>query len=493
MTQYQLLINGQLVRPEGDKYFESINPSTGKPCAQIPDASKAQMQSAIEAARNAFDSGAWSSLPIEERGKYLKKIADAIRDNAKELADLESEGTGKTIKHATFIDVPTCADTFEYFSKAVNALDEKLNPVDAPVKSVTQREPMGVVGCIIPWNYPLIMTAWKLGPALITGNTIVLKPSSAANVSILKLAEIIAKVGLPKGVVNIVSTKQHEVGSLLVESPLTDMFGFIGGTETGEKVMGAAAKTTKKITLELGGKSPNIVFADCDFDAALGGTLSGIFINQGQMCTAGSRLFLEDKIYDKFIDALVKKTKNIKIGNSADYATEFGPLVNKRHRDYVLKCVEEGKLQGAKLLCGGKIPDGDEFKNGAYIEPAIFCDVTNGMKIAQEEIFGPVLAVIKFSNEEDAIKQANDTKYGLAATIWTKDLDKANNVAKRLQCGTVWINTYGGFYNEAPFGGYKRSGFGRELGEEGLLEYTQTKHVCIDQTPGGRPLVASWF
>ncbi len=459
---------------------------------QQSEATKEDMLKAISAARRKFDNGEWSGLSIAERGAYLKKIAQAIREHAKELAELEILSTGKTSKQATFIDVPTCADTFEYFGNVTNQLNSTVNPVAAPVKSITEREPIGVVGAIIPWNYPLIMFSWKVAPALIAGNTVVFKPSRLANASILRLAQIIEETGLPSGVLNVVASSNHEVVAELVSSPLVDMISFTGGTETGREIVKLAANTTKKVSLELGGKSPAIVFADCDFDAALGGVMSSIFMNQGQMCTACSRLLLEDKIYDKFLTALVEKTKKLTIGPANEATTDFGPLISREHRDNVLKAIEAGIKEGAKLVCGGKIPQGENLKNGFYLEPTIL-EATNQMTIAQEEIFGPVLAVIKFSDSRRPAEIANDSKYGLAASIWTKDLNKANAIAKELKCGIVWINTYGGFYNEASFGGYKQSGFGRELGLEGILSFTQSKHICTDQTPGGLPLVSSWF
>jgi len=493
MKKFNLYIDGEIVSPKEGKYFSGINPSNEEVFAEIADASSDDMHAAILSARNAFDNESWSSLTFRERGVYLKNIANLIRENAKELADLESSDTGKTIKQTTFIDVPTCADTFEYFSNVSSQLEGRINCVAAPVKSMTEREPIGVIGGIIPWNYPLIMAAWKIAPALIAGNTVVFRPSSVASVSIMRLAEIISQAQLPKGVLQIVSTKSHEVSALIFESDLIDKVSFTGGTQMGKEVMRKAAGNAKRLTLELGGKSPNIVFSDCDFDAALGGTMSAIFMNQGQMCTAGSRLLLESTIYDKFLNQLVEKTKNLKIGEALNYATDFGPLISKKHLNSVLKYIEKGKEEGAELLCGGQILQGEKFSKGYYLEPTIFGNVTNSMTIAREEIFGPVLSVIKFSTMDEAIKIANDSKYGLAASIWTKDLNKANYVSKKMQCGIVWINTYGGFYNEAPIGGYKQSGFGRELGIEGLLELTQVKHICIDQTPGGKSLVSSWF
>ncbi len=491
--KYDLFFGGDWHAPKSKQYFESINPSTGEVIAQMADGSVEDAKRAIAVASKAFDEGDWPNLTVRERGQFLIKIAQLIRENAKVLADVESQDTGKTIKQTTFIDVPTCADTFEYFGNITTQLAGQMIPVPATVISQTVREPMGVVGCIIPWNYPLITAAWKIAPALIAGNTVVLKPSALASLSIIKLMYIIEQADLPKGVINVVTGNGQNVGRTLAEHADVDMISFTGGTETGQEVMRLAAGTTKKLCLELGSKSPNIVFADCDMEAALGGTMSSIFMNQGQMCTAGSRLLLEDKIHTKFIDQLVRKTKNLEIGDSLNYETDFGPLISREGRDKILEYIELGKKEGAKLVCGGKIPSGKDFKEGFFLEPTIFTEVTNAMAIAREEIFGPVLSVIRFSEVEEALKIANDTPYGLAAMLWTKDLEKANTISRKLRCGTVWVNTYGGFYNEAPFGGYKQSGFGRELGLDGLLEYTQTKHICTDATPGGRPLVANWF
>jgi betaine-aldehyde dehydrogenase len=305
------------------------------------------------------------------------------------------------------------------------------------------------------------------------------------------LGKIIVDSGLPEGVVNIVASSHRNVATALVSDDNVDLISFTGGSETGKFIMQEAAKKPKKVILELGGKSPNIVFADCDMEAALGGTLSGIFMNQGQMCTGESRLYVEEKIYGEFLKKLIERTLAFKIGDALDYQTTFGPLINNVHRENVLAFIEAAVRQGAKIECGGRVPA--HLKDGAYIEPTILSNVTPDMDIVKEEIFGPVLLVMKFSSEDDAIAQANNSDYGLAASVWTKDKAKAQRVAKKLQCGTVWINTYGGFYNEAPYGGYKKSGFGRELGEEGFLEYTQVKHICSDETPGGKPLVSSWF
>ncbi len=491
VQQFDLFLEGKIKPSLSGKYFDCINPSNGEVFARVSDAQDIDMEMAIQAARLAFDHGRWSGMAIAERGAFLTKIGQAIREHAKELADLESACTGKTIKHATFIDVPTAAETFEYFGQ-LQQLPSQQVEVLSPQLCMVEREPVGVVGANIPWNYPLITAAWKIAPILITGNTAILRPSSVSCASVMALAKIIAEVGLPKGVVNIISSSTVQTGQYMASSSFVDMLSFTGSTQTGQQVMELAAKNVKKLVLELGGKSPNIVFADCDMDAAVGGSLSAIFMNQGQMCTAGSRLLVEDKIYKEFTEKLVARAKNLKIGPADSFETEFGPLVSIAHRDSVLRFIEMGIKEGAKLACGGKIPAGLN-PRGAYLEPTIFVDARNDMMIAKEEAFGPVLCVIPFTSTEQAIHIANDSKYGLAAMIWSRDLQKANKVARRLRCGTVWINTYGSFPNETPFGGYKQSGFGRELGKEGLLEYTQIKHVAVDQTPGGKSLVTSWF
>lgn len=487
MKQYELFINGAWIAPQSNQYLDCVNPSTDDVIAKIAKAGAQDTKNAIASARKAFDEGEWPKLSFKERVQCLKTIADLIRKNAKELADLETQNTGKIIKQTTFIDVPACADTFEFFSKKENQLSSKRLNINAPVDSSIVYDPIGVIGAIAAWNYPLIFFGWKVAPALATGNTVVYKPSSQASVSVMRLIEIIQDV-LPKGVLQVV-TGGREVGEEITTSKDIDMITFTGGTETGQEVMKAAATSTKKLCLELGGKSPNIVFADCDINAAVGGAMTAIFMNQGQMCVAGSRLLVQESIHDEVVAKLVEKANSLNVGDASDYTTDFGPLISKKHRDGVLAFIEKGKKEGATLACGGNVPS----KTGAFLRPTIFTNVKNSMAIAQEEIFGPVLSVIKFLTEEEAIKIANDTKFGLAAMVWTKDKEKAKRVSSALRCGTVWVNTFGGFYNEAPFGGYKQSGFGRELGVEGLLEYTQAKHVCQDATPGGKSLVTGWF
>jgi len=490
--QFEMLINGQMKPSENDRYLDAINPSDGKPFAKVANASIKDVQDAINAASEAFEDGRWTQLSVAERGIFLKKLAKLIRKNAKELAELETLDVGKTTKHTTFVDVPTCADTFDYFSNVDAWLKDQENSVDAPAKSITRREPVGVVGCIIPWNYPLLNAAWKMGPALMAGNTIVFKPSPLASASIAKLGELIIEAEFPAGVVNIVTSDSIEVSKEIVSNEKVNMISFTGGTETGKDIMALASKSLKKVSLELGGKSPNIIFADADLDIALGGAMTAIFMNQGQMCVAGSRLLLEASIYDDFLKKLVEKTKAIKIGPATEFDTEFGPVISRAQRDKALTMIEQAVKDGANIECGGKIPE-DQPQEGFYIEPTILSNVTNNMEIAQEEIFGPVLCVMKFTDKDEALKIANDSKYGLAAMVWTKDQAKIDELTKKLQCGIVWVNTYGSFYDGASFGGCKQSGFGRELGLDGLLAYTQSKHVCIDQTPGGKPLAAAWF
>lgn len=468
----------------------SINPCTEETIGEFPKATTNDLQDAIGAARAAFDRGEWPKFTFDERAVYLRKIASLIREGAFHLSSIETQDTGKTIKQTTFIDIPTAADVYDYFAGAATEVKGETLSVPRPALSYTVKDAVGVVAAIIPWNYPFLMAAWKIAPAIILGNAVVLKPSQYASLSCLELAKIFDKAGLPKGVVNIVTGSGKEIGMGLAQDPGVDMISFTGSTENGREIMKAASVNIKKLSLELGGKSANIVFDDCDLEAAVGGSLSAIFMNQGQMCVAGSRLLLQKSVYKKFIELFVEKTKKLKIGDSQQPDTDIGALISKQQQKTVLDYITIGKKE-ARLLCGGKVPDG--FSRGFYVEPTIFIDVKNSMRIAREEIFGPVLSVIEFSTQEEAIAIANDSPYGLAAMVWTKDIAKAGTVSKQLRCGTVWVNTYGGFYNEAPFGGYKQSGIGRELGKEGMLEYTETKHVNIDLSPGGKSLVTNWF
>lgn len=490
MNQYQMYIDGELCGSESGQTLESVNPATEQVIAAFPKASVQDMERAIASSRRAFDQGDWFRMPLSERAAYLVRIAHLIREAAFEISKIETLDTGKTSKQTTFIDIPVAANAYDYFASAAGEVKGETLKVPAPALSYTLKEPVGVVGAIIPWNYPFLMAAWKIASSIILGNTVVFKPSKEASLSCLELAKIFVKAELPPGVVNIVSGEGASLGECLCASRDVDMVSFTGSTEVGRQVMRAAASNIKRLSLELGGKSPNILLADCDLETAVNGSLSAIFMNQGQMCVAGSRLIVEERIYDRVVDLLLSKTKKLKIGDPGDPGTDIGPLISSKQKKRVLDYIEIGKKE-AKLVAGGGVPS--DLKKGYYVEPTIFAGVSNQARIAREEIFGPVLCVLKAKDAEDALKIANDTDYGLAAMVWTKDLRLATDMAGRLRAGTVWINTYGGFYNEAPFGGYKQSGFGRELGREGLNELTQTKHVNVDLTPGGKSLVTSWF
>lgn len=488
MNNYQMYIDGKFCDAENGAVLESINPALEERIAMFPKATAKDLERAIQAARVAYDEGEWPRMTSLERGSFLVKIANLIRESLYEISRIETEDTGKTLKQTTFIDIPVAANAYEYFAGAAGEVKGETIAVPAPAMSYTLREPVGVVGAIAPWNYPFLMAAWKIASSIVLGNTVVFKPSKEASLSSLELAKIFEKAELPKGVVNIVTGDGATLGHGLASSDLVDMVSFTGSTDVGRDVMRAAAGNLKKLTLELGGKSPNIILKDCDLETAVNGSLCAIFMNQGQMCVAGSRLLVEEPIYDKVMDFLISKTKKLKVGDPCDPATDIGPVINGKQKKIILDYIEIGKKE-ARLVCGGVSP----LKKGFYVEPTIFADASNGSRIAREEIFGPVLTVIKVKDAEDAVRVANDTPYGLAAMVWTKDLEKATTVSRRLRVGTVWVNTFGGFYNEAPFGGYKQSGFGRELGKEGLCELTQVKHVNIDLTPGGKTLVASWF
>lgn len=470
-----------------------INPANGEVIAEVEVASLKEVDLAIGASREAFDAGPWPKISMLERKEFLLKIARGILDKAQGLAKLETLNSGKPIKESTFMDIPSSAKTFEYFANNLERYlkDETLELENARSHSV--RQPYGVAVLIVPWNYPLLIVSWKLAQALAAGNTVVLKPSSLTPLTVLELAKIIAEAGLPKGAVNIINGSGDAIGEQLCTDKRVDLISFTGSSEVGKKIVGYSSKNVKKLIMELGGKSASIIFKDADFEAAVNGSLCSIFLNQGQMCTAMSRIFVEDDIYDKFLEDFTAKARRIKLGDGLNYETQMGPLISEAQRKKVISCVEKAKKEGAKLVCGGKIPDSPELKKGFFFEPAIFTEVTAQMSIFQEEVFGPVVCVNKFSSLEEVVRLANATDFALASSIWTQDISLAQDLAAKINSGINWINTYGMFYNEVSYGGFKQSGFGRELGREGFLEYSRIKSVVIDQTKDAKPLVNYWY
>ena len=475
-----------LPKASPSKTRKIIDPGTGAVLATVPEGGREEAKAAILAARKAFDQGPWRKTSALERGKFLLKIADGIRARATELAQLETRNMGKPLAEAEF-DVADAANCFEFYGGLATKIHGETMAVPANSVSMVWREPVGVCGQIIPWNYPLLMAAWKLAPALAAGCTVILKPSELTPLTALELGKIIKEAGLPEGVVNILTGPGAGCGEELAESPLVDKVAFTGGTVTGRKIATAATGNLKKVTLELGGKNPNIVFADADFESAVDGALFAAFANQGEVCSAGSRLLVERKIHKKLVAAMVAKVPRIKVSHGLEKGCKMGPLVSAAHRDKVLGYIEIGKKEGAKLVCGGGVPKDKKLGNGFYVEPTIFDDVKPTMRVAREEIFGPVLVVIPFDTEEEAIRLANDTEYGLAAGVWTLNVNRGLRVLRELRAGITWLNTYHPTFNEMPWGGYKQSGYGRELGLYGIEGYLETKQVNInlDEAPIG--------
>lgn len=471
----RLFINGQWHDSHDGRQFDTVNPATGEIITKIASADAYDVDLAVKAARAAFDEGPWPRMAAADRGRKLSKLAELVHKNLDELAYLECIDSGKTLTEAGKIEVPLVASIFDYYAGWADKIHGETIPVRGPFLNYTLREPIGVVGLIVPWNFPLLLASWKIGPALAAGNTIVLKPSSNTPLTALKLAALVAEAGIPEGVFNVVTGPGGVAGTALVEHPLLDKIAFTGDTETGKDVMRRAAGTLKKISLELGGKSPNIVFADAHLDNAVKGAVNGIFYNKGEVCSAGSRLLVEQSIYDEFMDRLVKRTSTLVSGDPLDPKTRLGCVVSADQRKRVLDYIESGKKEGARLVAGGN-PVGDR---GCFVEPTVFRDVKPEMRIAREEIFGPVLAAMPFQDDGDAVRIANQTMYGLAAGIWTSQVSRAHKLAAAVRAGTVWINTYGNFDAASPFGGYKMSGFGRELGLHGLEQYTQIKSVWV--------------
>ncbi len=475
----KLFIGGKWMDSASGKTFSTINPATGEVLAQIAEGDDRDVDAAVAAARKAFEGGPWAEMSASDRGRLLWKIGDLIDKYNEELGTLETLDNGKPIFESRQVDMPMVAEVFRYYAGWATKIHGETVPVRGPFLNYTLREPLGVVAAIVPWNFPLLLASWKLAPALATGNTVVLKPASWTPLTALRFGEICQEAGLPDGVVNIITGPGSGLGKALVQHLGVDKIALTGETKTGQEVLRNSADTLKRVTLELGGKSPNIVLADADLEAAVRGATTGIFYGKGEVCAAGSRLFVEKKIHDEFMQKLVDRTKKLLPGDPLDPKTRFGALVSERQMNTVLGYIEKGKSEGAKLVAGGSRARVGQGK-GFFVEPTVFDGVKSDMTIAREEIFGPVLATIEFGDVTEAVREANSSPYGLAAAVWTRDIAKAHRVARMLQAGTVWINTYNNYDPAAAFGGYKMSGYGRELSMHALEHYTQVKSVWVN-------------
>src|SRR5580704_9984137 len=477
---HKMLINGKWVEALSGQTFATYNPATGEVLAHVAEGNHEDIDRAVKAARSAFETGRWSQLTPSERGRVIWKLADLLEENLEEFAELESLDNGKPLKVARAADVPLAVDLLRYMAGWATKIEGNTIPISVPYApgakflAYTLREPVGVVGQIIPWNFPLLMAAWKLGPALATGNTVVLKPAEQTPLTALRLGELIQEAGIPDGVVNIVSGYGETAGAALAAHPGVDKIAFTGSTEVGKLILRAAAGNLKRVTLELGGKSPAIIFPDVDLDSAIAGAAGAIFFNHGQCCCAGSRLYVEKSIFDKVVEGVAEHAKKINVGSGQDESTDMGPLVSAEQMNRVCGYLESGFSEGAKAVVGG----GRHGDKGYFVKPTVLVNTNEKMKVVQEEIFGPVVTAIPFSDPAEVLAQANDSVYGLAAGIWTRDIQKAHRLASQLRAGTVWINCYNIFDAALPFGGYKQSGWGREMGHEVLEQYTEVKAVC---------------
>lgn len=484
VKKYKMFVDGKWVSSRTKETWDVINPANGEIIAQVPLADEEDTRMAIMAARRAFDKGPWRRMSQVERGKLLLALARAIRGKAVKLAQLETLNTGKPIRESR-ADISDAADCFEFYGGLADKINGDVVPVPDPnIFAMVLREPVGVVGQIIPWNYPLLMAAWKLAPALATGNCCVLKPAEITPLTALELAQLTKEVGFPDGVVNIINGLGPVAGMELAKNEYVDKIAFTGSTEVGKQLMIAASGNVKKISLELGGKSPMIVFDDVDLPVAAEWVQFGIFVNQGEVCSATSRLYVQEKIHDRFVEELTKKTKRVKIGDPFNEATEMGPIASEKQLNKVLHYMELGKKEGAEITCGGKRLEKGDLKKGFYVSPTIFINVKNDMKIVRDEIFGPVLTVTKFKEEEEAIELANATRYGLAGGVFTRDINRAFRIVRELRAGILWVNSSQPCFNQLPWGGYKQSGIGRELGKYAVEEYTQLKQVTINLNEG---------